>query len=326
KRSIMLNLKHDAAREIFYRLAQDADVIMEAFRPGVVARLGIDYPTIRARNPRIIYCSISGYGQGGPYAHIPGHDLNYISVAGALGGIGHPGGPPVIPFNLMADRLGGYAVGLAILAAVLARQQTGAGQYLDLAMTDIVTGALNQQLSWYFGDGTIPERGKMRLNGGAPHYNVYETADGQYVSVACLERHFYDNLCRALGRADLIPFYDAEEHWPAVFAAFRAAFHTRTRDEWFAALQDQDVCIARVYRLDEIVGDPQVQYREMILTIDDPEVGRLDQVGMPLKFSETPGSVRTLGPVPGRDTPMILESLGYDAATIAALRAEGVVA
>src|SRR3990170_2866072 len=199
KRSIGLNLKDEAARQVFYRLAEKADVVLEGFRPGVVQRLGVDYETVSARNPRIVYCSLSGYGQTGPYASLVGHDINYISVGGALGGIGWPGQPPAIPANIIADFAGGglYAA-FAILAAIIAREKTGRGQYVDMAMSDGVTSLATFITSLYFSSGHVPGRGVELLNGASPCYNVYETADGKWLSIGCLEPWFWQELCQAL--------------------------------------------------------------------------------------------------------------------------------
>src|SRR3990170_5987445 len=199
KRSIGLNLKDERAREVFYRLAEKADVVLEGFRPGVVKRLGVDYETVSARNPRIVYCSLSGYGQTGPYAGLVGHDINYIGLGGALGAIGWPGTPPAIPLNVIADFAGGglYAA-FAILAAVIARQTTGRGQWVDMAMSDGVTSLLTFIAQQHFGAGHVVKPGVDLLNGGSPAYCVYETADGKWLSIGCLEPWFWSELCQAL--------------------------------------------------------------------------------------------------------------------------------
>jgi crotonobetainyl-CoA:carnitine CoA-transferase CaiB-like acyl-CoA transferase len=200
KRSLGLNLKADIGREIFLRLADTADVVVEEFRPGVAKRLGIDYDTLRPRNPRLIYCAITGYGQDGPYRQQVGHDLNYIAMAGALGLMGPKDGPPVIPHNLLADFAGGGMHGaIGVLAALMARERTGRGQFVDIAMAD---GVLNLQaalLSNYFGTGRVPRRGETLLDGAAPFYNVYQTKDDKWLSIGAIEPWFYANLCKALG-------------------------------------------------------------------------------------------------------------------------------
>src|SRR6185437_7410462 len=173
KRSIGLNLKNDDARQVFYDLCKDADVVLEGFRPGVVKRLGVDYDTVAAINPRIVYCSLSGFGQTGPYSALVGHDINYISIGGALGMIGWPGEPPAIPLNLLADFAGGgMHAAFAIVVALLARNTTGKGQYIDVAMSDGVVSLLSAASSGYFGQGTVPRPGEHMLNGASPFFNV----------------------------------------------------------------------------------------------------------------------------------------------------------
>ncbi|MFQ5874498.1 MAG: CaiB/BaiF CoA transferase family protein, partial [Dehalococcoidia bacterium] len=196
KKSIALNLKMPAAREIFYKLAKSADVIVEEFRPGVVKRLGVDYETIKEINPQIIYCSVTGYGQTGPYKSMVGHDLNYISIAGAQGVVGTSDGKHAIPWNLLADYAGGgLTAAVAVLGALVSRQETGEGRYVDVAMTDGVVYLMAQMFSEYFRSSTVPELGRGRLDGGDPRYAIYRTKDDKFICVASLEPWFYQALC-----------------------------------------------------------------------------------------------------------------------------------
>jgi len=327
KRSLILNLKYERARKIFFQLAERADVILEGFRPGVVKRLGVDYETIRAINPRIVYCSLTGYGQDGPYQGLVGHDINYISMAGALGIIGSPGERPAIPSNLLADYAGGgMQAALAIVAALLARERTGQGQYIDVAMMDGVLSLLTAEAVSYFSRGTIPRRGETTLTGALPHYNVYETEDGKYLSIGSLEPYFYENLCRAIGRDDLIPDQNSEgERRREIFEVFKAIFLTKTRDEWFEILKQTDICVAPVYGLDEVFSDPQVIHRKMVVEIEHPKFGKITQVGIPFKFSDTPGEIRDLAALPGQHTDEVLKELEYSKEDIETLRKEEVV-
>ena len=327
KKSIALNLKHPDARQIFYKLAEKSDVIIEGFRPGVVKRLGVDYDTMKAINPGIIYCSISGYGQDGPYSKLPGHDANYISIGGALGLIGQAGGPPVIPLNFVADWAGGSLFStIAILIALMARQKTGKGQYIDMSMTDGVVALMTNLAADYFLTGNVPRRGEMMLNGAFPFFSVYEAKDGKYITIACAEPHLWANLCRALGREDYIPHqHDTSQKREEIFAFLREAFRTRTRDEWFAEFKEKDICVAPVYDLNEVFTDPQIIQRKMLLELDEPEVGAVRQVGIPIKLSETPGQVRSLAPVLGQNTEEILLQLGYDKAQMEELEKAGAI-
>jgi alpha-methylacyl-CoA racemase len=325
KRSVGLNLKEPRAQEAFLRMAEKADVVLEGFRPGVVKRLGVDYETVSGRNPRIIYCSLSGYGQTGPYAGLVGHDINYISIGGALGLIGTPGAPPAIPMNIIADFAGGglYAA-FSILAAVIARGQTGRGQNVDIAMSDGVTSLLAFPASQYFAAGLVPKPGVEMLNGGAPYYSVYETADGKWLSIGCIEPWFWSELCKALGCEDFIPQQMNREKHPETFEYLRKRFKEKTRDEWFEELRRRDICVGPVYSLDEVFEDPHVQARGMVTEVQHPEFGAVKQVGVGPKFSETPGAVRTTAPKRGEHTSDLLGEAGYSDEDIEEMKTAGV--
>jgi crotonobetainyl-CoA:carnitine CoA-transferase CaiB-like acyl-CoA transferase len=321
KRSIVLNLRDETARDVFYRLAKTADVVLEGFRPGVVKRLGVDYETLRGVNPRLVYCSLSGYGQDGPYSTAVGHDINYIAMGGMLDMIGWQGEPPAIPLNVIADyAAGGLHAAYAILAALLARDKTGRGQYLDIAMSDGVMYLLAVALSQYFASGEVTRRGEGMLNGGVPCYNVYQTKDGGWLSVGCLEPHFFANLCHALGCDDLTPFQHDPSRRAEVFKRFREGFVTKTRDEWTALFKGIDACVAPVQTLGEAAADAHNRYRGMVVEVEHPVLGKVPQVGVATKLSDTPGRVRHTAPRPGQHTDEVLSELGISTAEIAALR------
>ena len=331
KRSIALNLKEPEALEIFRHLAVDADVVVEGFRPGVVDRLGVGYESVKQINPRAVYCSVSGYGQTGPYSQMAGHDINYISFAGALGLIGEsPDGKPSIPLNLIADYAGGGLCGaVGILAALMAREKTGQGQYVDIAMTEGVLYMLCGMIADAFSQGYTPARGGTRLNGGSPYYNVYRTADGKYFSIAAIEPWFWENLCRAVGREDLIPHQRAGEEQRAEIARnLEQIFLTKTRDEWFEALRDANISVGKVYDLDEALADPQALARGMVVELEAHGVpgNKVTQPGIPFHLSDTPGQVRHPGSVTGQHTAEVLASLGYSPDAIAALKEKGAIA
>ena len=323
KRSIALNLKEPEAQKIFQQLAETADVVVEGFRPGVMDRLGAGYEKVRSINPRAVYCSISGYGQDGPYSQLAGHDINYISFAGALGLIGPHDGKPSIPLNLIADYAGGGLCGaVGILAALTSREKTSTGQYVDIAMSEGVLYMLSGLISDVLSRGISAERGGNRLNGGAPYYNVYQTKDGKYFSIAAIEPWFWENLCRALCREDLLPYQDATgQQKTIVEQAFAEAFLTRTRDEWFEALRDANISVGKVYSLEEALDDPHAQERGMVLELDAPSIpgGKVRQVATSIHLSETPGEVQHLGSVTGQHTSVVLENLGFDTAAVADL-------
>ncbi|HZP43675.1 MAG TPA: CaiB/BaiF CoA-transferase family protein [Candidatus Binatia bacterium] len=326
KRSMTLDLKRPEGRAIFHRLAADADVLLEGFRPGVAARLGVDHATLSATNPRLVYCAISGYGQDGPYRDRVGHDANYLGYAGVLATIGAADGPPIIPGVQIADLAGGaLTAAVGILAAIVARAATGHGQMVDVAMLDgsfalNVYHALLAHL-----EGRAPARGRTPLTGRFACYAVYETRDGRHLTIAAYEPHFWAALCRRFGRPDLIPLQWAEgPEREATLAFFRAAFRERTLEEWRRELADAEICFGPVNTVEEAFDDPQLRHRGMVVELATP-TGAMRFPGPPIKLSDTPASVRTPPPTFGADTDAVLASLGYDAAAIAALRAAGVV-
>ena len=334
KKSILLNLKSEEGRRIFHRLAEKADVIVEGFRPGVVLRLGIDYQTIAAINPRIVYCSVTGYGQDGPYAHLPGHDINYISFAGLLDLIGERDGPPVIPLNLVADYgAGGMSAAIGILSAIVARGKTGRGQHIDISLTDTTISLLTQiLLDPYFMTGLAPGRGEHALSGAHPCYSIYRTKGGGYITLGCLEPWLWENLCREIGREDFIPYdmtrspvSEADRKWQEILVFLADLFLTGTRDEWFTRMRDKNIPIGKVLSLKEVFADPQVLHRRMLLELDHPTEGKVRQVGIGIKLSDTPGEFRNFASPTGADTDDTLKGLGYSEDRIKGLRRDGVI-
>ncbi|MGH7813117.1 MAG: CaiB/BaiF CoA transferase family protein [Candidatus Binataceae bacterium] len=326
KKSIGINLKSAPGKEIYFKLARTADIVVEEYRPGVAKRLGIGYDTLKQDNPKLIYCAITGYGQTGPYRDLVGHDLNYISAAGALSIMGRAGQPPTIPHNLVADFAGGGMHGaIGILAALAARSRTGRGQYVDISMMDGSIALMAQVFATYFASGQIPQRGETMLDGGIPNYNAYLTKDNKYITIGSLEPWFFANLCRLLGREDLIPHEFDSGKRAEISQFFTDTFKTKTRDEWFALLSKTDICAGRMLTLDEVGGDPHVKAREMIVELDAPGGQKVKQVGVSIKLSETPGSIRTLAPRLGQHTDEVLGALGYKAEDIAKWRDDGAI-
>jgi crotonobetainyl-CoA:carnitine CoA-transferase CaiB-like acyl-CoA transferase len=327
KRSLSLNLKAPEGREIFQRLARDADVVLEGSRPGAAARLGVDHATLSALNPRLVYCSISGYGQDGPYRDRVGHDVNYLGFAGVGDVIGTAGGPPAISGVQIADIGGGALMAaVGILSALWAREETGRGQFVDIAMMD---GAFAWQVINIFRfllEGTEPRRGDTLLTGHHPCYAVYETRDGRHVTVGALEPHFWRTLCERLGMPELAPQQFAEgAEREEMFRRLRAKFRERTMVEWVAELADLDICFGPVATLTEALDDPQVRHRQMMLEMDDGRGVRRRTVGNPIKLTDTPPSLRTPPPSLGEHTDAILAGLGYSPGDVAGLRERGVV-
>lgn len=313
KRSIILDFKMKEARQVFYELVGTADVVLEGFRPRVVKRLKLDYKTVRKINPRIIYCSLTGYGQDGPYCDLPGHDINYISMAGVLSAMAIRNGQPAVPLNLVGDYAGGgLQAAFSIVVALLARDKTGKGQFIDVAMVDGIISLLSWEASLFFAGGGVPKWGDTPLTGSVPCGCVYKTKGGGFISIGCFEAKFWENLCRALGREDLIPYQFATgDEKEKVVSQLTNIFLTKTKDEWFQLLSPKDIPIAPVHNLDEVFSDPQVLHRKMVEVVNHPKLGKVKQVGIPTKFSLTPGKIRSTSPLPGQNTEEILKELGY---------------
>lgn len=322
-----LDLKAESGRGIFYELARTADVVFESYRPGVVKRLKVDYDTLKEINPGIVYTSLSGYGQDGPYRDFVGHDLNYISIAGLLGLTGTPDGPPVIPGTLVADFAGGgMAAAIGILAALMAREKTGKGQFVDVSMTDGIVELLFLWIAPYMNYGIESKRGETIFTGKYPWYNVYETKDGKYISVAAFETWFYANLCQLLGREDFVEYqFDEGPKQDEMFRYFKQTFMTKTRDEWVEILRSKDTCVAPVNSIDEVVNDPHLLARGMIRELPHPTMGTVKQVGSMLKLSDSPFEARNWATRFGQHTEEIMHQLGYDGERIHALREEEVI-
>jgi crotonobetainyl-CoA:carnitine CoA-transferase CaiB-like acyl-CoA transferase len=326
KRSMTLDLKSAAGRALFLRLARDADVVLEGFRPGVAARLGIDWETLRRDNPRLVYCAISGYGQDGPYRDRVGHDVNYLAQAGVLEFVGEAGRAPVIPGVQIADvGAGSLMAAVGILAALVARESTGRGQLVDVAMLDgaaawNVYHVLMRQLA-----GALPQRGREQLTGHWPCYAVYETRDRRHVTIGAYEPHFWATLCNHVGRPDYVAkqWIEGPER-EEMFHFFRDTFRKKPLAEWITELSPLDVCFAPVTTIDEAFTDPQLRHRDMVVEMDTP-LGPTRFFGPPIKLSETPASVRTPPASLGEHTEQVLAELGLSADEIATLRANRVI-
>src|SRR5437016_8031614 len=336
KRSMTLNMKAPEGQAIFRKLAATADILVEGFRPGVMKRLGADYETLSRTNPRLVYCSLSGFGQDGPYRDRPAHDMNYLSLAGVLDLIGEADRKPAIPLNLVADYAGASLHGaLGIVLALYARERTGRGQHVDVSYLDTAVSLLaaTPNMRFFFSDGLAPRRGEGFLGGSYPYYAIYETRDAKLLTIGCTEPWLWANFCRAIGRPDFERFARQPDQFvraanreeEAARREIEAIIRTRDRDEWFALLTKADVCVGKVYDVEEMVRDPQINHRQMIVDAQHPTHGRVRQVGVAIKLSETPGSVRTAAPLAGEHTDLVLKDLGLSAAEIAALRENKVV-
>jgi len=324
KKSLTLNLKDERGVEIFLKLAMSADIILEGFRPGVVDRLGIGYSAVKEINRRIIYCSLTGYGQEGPHRERSGHDINYLGLSGILGLTTDRDGNPVIPGIQIADLGGGLVATLAILAAILARERSGAGQYIDISMFDVMLSLLPIPAASLFAGQDVPVGRKLHLSGALACYNVYRTKDGKQLSVGALEPKFWQRFCQTINRPDLIDKqHCSESEQREVIAQLREMFLTRTQQEWMEMFSRTDACVEPVQNLDEAFSHPQTQHRAMIVETEST-TGRIKQIGSPLKFSATPASIRSAPPALGENTDEILCSLGLSEAEIQELKRDGV--
>ncbi len=283
KKSIKLDLKKKAGRERFVDLVKKYDVVVEGFRPGVMDKLGLGYETLKEANPKVIMCSITGYGQDGPYKDRAGHDINYNAIAGVLGLTGENGGPPVIPAVQIADiGGGGLMAAVGILSAYINRMHTGRGQYIDISMMDGVVSWMTMLLMQHVaGDPTLKRGGSM-LNGGMPCYNVYKTRDGKYMSLGALEPKFWREFCETVGRDDLIARqFDRD---PAVRAEVAAIFAAKDREEWVKIFADRDACCEPVLDIGEVGKHPQVAHRNLFIDLPHPQAGNVKVVANPIKF------------------------------------------
>ncbi len=336
KRSMTLNLKTNEGREIFLALAREADVIVEGFRPGVMERLGVGYDRVAELNPRIVYCSLSGFGQAGPDRLRPAHDLNFLALSGALSLWGKPGTPPDIPLNLVADYGGASMHGaLAIMFALFARERSGQGQHIDIAYLDttIALMAATPNFRRLFSTAYVPRAGEGVFSGTYPYYTLYETADRRWLSVACSEPPLWQNFCARLGDPELGRFARQPAHYTrsanAQEAAARQAVQQligmRSCDEWEHHFAGADVCVAPVRTVPEVLDDLSLRERGLLTDVDHPTQGRVQQFASPMRLSKTPSTIRRAAPTTGEHTSQVLSALGIDAAGIETLRTNGVV-
>ncbi len=323
KKSLRLDLKHPEGRALFLRLVAEADALVEGFRPGVMDKLGLGYAALAAINPRLVYCSITGYGQTGPFALRAGHDINYIGYAGVLDQIGCAGGAPAIPNLQIGDLLGGtMAAVTGILVALIDVRAGGPGRHVDVAMTDAALAHAIFPLVEVLAHGAVRPRGEDMLTGGVPCYGVYETADGRHMAVGALEEKFWYLLCDTLARPDLKPARLASgEAGARARAELAAIFRARAQAEWVGVFDEVDCCVTPVLRLEESLEHAQFGARAMVR-----EVGGVRQFGPPVSLSGVDaGDARPAPPFAGADNESVLTDLGLDADEIARLGKLGVI-
>ena len=323
RRSVAVDLKDPAGVETVLRLVAGADGLFEGFRPGVAERLGLGPDVCLARNPRLVYGRMTGWGQDGPLAHAAGHDLNYVALAGALAHIGRAGQAPAIPLNLVGD-YGGGALFLAfgMVCALFEASRSGQGQVVDAAMVDGVSFLLGPLWSAYRSGFMTDDRGTSMLDSGAPFYDVYATSDGKWVSVGAIEPQFYAELLARLGiDAEGLPHQMDRSGWPALKERMADIFRSKTRDEWCALLEGTDVCFAPVLTMGEAPSHPHLVARGAVVEAD----GQVQPAPAP-RFSRTAAEIQGPAVPPGHDTGAVLADFGLGADEIADLVARGVVA
>jgi alpha-methylacyl-CoA racemase len=322
RRSVAIDLKKPEGVDAVLRLTETADVLLEGFRPGVMERLGLGPDVCLERNPRLIYGRITGWGQSGPLAHVAGHDINFIALAGALHGIGRRRSGPVPPLNLVGDFAGGgMLLVIGVLAALLERQRSGKGQVIDAAMVDGAALLMTMFHGLRGTDQWTDTRRSNLIDGGAPFYRTYETLDGKYLAVGAIEPKFYADLLQRIGldNEDLPDQMD-RAGWPQLEERFATVFRQKTRDEWCAMLEDSEACCSPVLTVDEAVSHAHNRDRDSFVTVD----GASYPAAAP-RFSRTPGSAERTLRNAGEDAPDVLEDWGFSPDDIARLRSADVL-
>lgn len=326
KKGITLELRHPRGREIFLLLVRGADVVVEAFRPGTMDRMGLGYETLKEKNTGLVYCALTAFGQDGPYRLRPAHDLNLLALAGVLDLLGTKDGPPVVPPVQMSGLGGAFQAVVGILSALLSRLRDGKGQFVDVSLLDGVCAFGSLEMSRCMAGYHVPKRGMTEGGGGYACFNVYPTADGRYLSLGCLEPHFWENFCRAIGMESLIG-----EQWAAwprqgeMIAEVGAVIASRPIDEWLGLFDPEKICAAPVNTFEEALEDPHIRDSETWFTGELPGGGRVPQVGLPIRFGGNRPGWRSHPPGHGEHTREILESLGIDAGTADELKGLGVI-
>ncbi len=329
KESLTLNLKDDRGREILHRLLVRADVLVENFRPGIMERLGFGYAGVHERYPRLVYASISGFGQDGPLRERVAYDLIVQGMGGLMGMTGEEGGPPVKVGVAITDICAGMFAAFGIMAALRVRDRTGAGQWVDAAMLDGQIAWLTSQAGAFFATGENPRR----LGSAHPSivpYQAFRAADG-YLNVAVGSEAIWERFCTALGRPDLASDLrfrtnpDRVHHRDALVELLQGIFAAKPTAHWRSVLDEAGVPNGPIYLLSDLFNDPQAKHRDMVVEVDHPRLGRLRQTGLPVRLRETPGSIRTPPPLLGEHTETILGELGYERSTIETFRLDQVV-
>jgi crotonobetainyl-CoA:carnitine CoA-transferase CaiB-like acyl-CoA transferase len=330
KKSLTLNLKDERGVEVLHRLVEKCDIVLENFRPGVTKRLGVDYDALKGIKDDLIYCSISSFGQTGPYAKWPGYDLIIQGMSGLMGITGENDRPPVRVGVAVTDINAGMYATMAILSALRVRDQRGIGQHLDVSMMDTAVSWLTYMAGNYFASGKVPQR----MGGAHPSivpYQTFEAGDGKFLLVAGGNDRLFKILCEVIDLPQLVddPNYGSNilrvENREVLVPLIQERLLTKPRDDWLAELRESGFPCGPVNAIDEVFSDPQLLHRDMLVTMDHPKIGEIKQIGAPLKFSETPCSVGLPPPMLGQHTDEVLKLIGYTEEEVAALKKDSVV-
>ena len=327
KKSMKLNLKHDKGKEILKKLAVEYDVLIESFRPGVMDRLGVGYEDMKQVNPAIIYCSTTGFGQTGPYRRMVGHDINYLGYSGILAWTGEHTGRPVVPGIPIGDMAGGGLVtAMAVLSALVGRERTGKGQYIDVGQADVLLSLNIRNTAEVLARRKGRTARPVDVRGLSLCYNTYKTSDDKFVALGAVEPKFWSNFCKTVGKEEwvenhLLRYEDGSE----MTEALKTLFASKSRDEWEKIFKDVESCITPVLTPDEALENEHYKERGMIFTMDDPDRGEILQIGFPAKFSDELNFKRSPAPFFGQHTDEVLAGIGFTKQEIEELRNEGVI-
>jgi len=323
KRGMTLNLKAHGAIDVIHRLLVRYDILIEQFRPGVMEKLGLGYEALRGINPALIYCSLTGYGQAGPFRDRVGHDINYLARSGLMSYSGRKKGGPSLTGMQIADVASGSSNAvIGILAAVISRNRTGRGQQVDVSMTDGVIAFNALAGNACLVDGSEPDREGFLLNGGSL-YDFYETKDGGHLSLGALEPQFFAAFCEGIGRPGLAAGGISPANVGEIKEEIRQIIRTKTRDEWAEIFGGIDACVEPVLTLSEVLNDRQARERSLVVEVDLPTGGVVRQIAHPIKFSETPQEYRGAGIPAGTHTREVMRDLGYTDAEVGIFEEEG---
>ena len=321
RRSIAVDLKNPAGRDATLRLIDRAEALIEGYRPGVMERLGLGPDVCMARNARLVYGRMTGWGQDGPLASAPGHDINYIALTGVLHAIGREGGPTPPPLNLVGDFGGGAYLAMGLLAAILEARKSGRGQVVDAAMVDAAASMMAYVFGFRAAGAWVDARGRNYLDTGAPFYDVYETGDGRWIAIGSIEAKFWERTWRLLGLdAERMPPQHDRSAWAGMKETVAAAVRRKTRDEWMRVFDGEEACVAPVLALSEVAGHPHIAARRTVADVD----GVVQPAPAP-RFSRTGAGIGGPPPARGEHSEEVLRDWGFDESEIAALKESGAV-